>query len=149
MKLTDLQVITTDWNSHQKQLSEIRKTVFVEEQSVPVEMELDDYDLSAIHFLAVTDDKKTAIGTARLLKDGHLGRMAVLKPYRQQSVGRAMLLAAINFAQSHSYPALFLNAQISAAGFYEKAGFAKEGGEFMDAGILHIRMSKSLTADSL
>lgn len=149
MKLNDLQVITTDWNSHQKQLSEIRKAVFVEEQCVPVEMELDEYDLSAIHFLAVTDDKQTAIGTARLLNDGHLGRMAVLKPYRQQSVGWTMLLAAINFAQSHSYPALFLNAQTSAAGFYEKAGFAKEGEEFMDAGIPHIRMSKSLTADSL
>ncbi len=120
MKLNDLEVIKTSWNSHQKPLSEIRLSVFVEEQCVPVEMELDEYDLSAIHFLAVSNRQLTAIGTARLLSDGHIGRMAVLKPYRRPVSRMDMLLAAINFAQSHSYPALFLNAQTMLPAFMKK-----------------------------
>ena len=116
--------------------------MFVDEQHVPVELELDEHDATALHFLAFSDH--TPIATARLLVDGHVGRLAVLQPYRGQSVGRALLNHIIFTARNHMLKSLFLDAQVSATGFYEKAGFVKQGDVFMDAGIEHLRMYKQL-----
>ena len=145
MMKTDLKIITTSWHENQHILSKLRNKVFVEEQGVPEELEQDEQDPSALHFLAYIEPQHKAIATARLLNDGHVGRMAVLKAYRNQSVGKKILDAIIEIAKQKKLAELFLNAQIDAQGFYEKSGFVRQGDIFMDAGIQHIRMIKKLT----
>ena len=70
---------TVGFNNYIDEIKKIRTTVFIEEQNVPEELEWDEYDDTSTHFLAYYND--TPVGTARLLKDGHIGRMAILKDY--------------------------------------------------------------------
>ncbi len=128
-----------DWVSHKQSLSAIRETVFVHEQSVPATLEADANDVQYIHVLACLNDA-TPVGTARLLPDGLIGRMAVLQQYRKTGIGVAMLKALVAHARDNGLSQVFLNAQLSAEGFYKKVGFISEGDVFMDAGIEHRRM---------
>jgi len=147
MKLNNLKIIKTDWAHDAPSLTKIRHKVFVEEQQVPVELELDEHDLSADHFMALHEEKngeESPIAAVRLLKNGHIGRMAVLEPYRNLSVGRQLLDFVIKSAQDDGLDNLFLYAQLSAIGFYEKAGFTRQGDIFMDAGIKHMQMYKKI-----
>lgn len=84
------------------------------------------------------------IGTGRLLTDGHIGRMAVLPAWRGQGVGRALLNALLDCARAQGMCEVVLSAQTQALGFYERAGFRAEGPTYLDAGILHQRMSRQL-----
>ncbi len=121
----------------------IRLAVFVDEQKVPLDMEWDEWDARSLHALARLPDG-AAVGTGRLLPDGHIGRMAVLAPWRGQGVGAAMLAALMAEARARGLPRVVLHAQISALGFYEKAGFVPEGDPFEEAGIIHRVMSRVL-----
>ena len=132
------------WQDAQTQLSAIRSTVFIQEQNVPEALEWDGADAYASHVLAC-DAKGKAIGTARLLLHGnraHIGRMAVLKAWRKQGVGSALLACVIAEALRRGASAAFLNAQTTAVAFYARAGFVLEGVEFLDAGIPHYRMTR-------
>ena len=117
----------------------IRRIVFIEEQGVSVEEEVDGKDGEAIHLLAV-DAEGAPIGTARMLANGHIGRMAVLPKWRGRGVGSAMLKRLLATARRRQLPTPFLNAQVSAVNFYRRLGFETQGEEFMDAGIRHRRM---------
>jgi len=121
---------------------QIRKTVFIEEQHVPKDMEWDGLDNNCAHF--IVRHQSQAIATARLKSDGHIGRMAVLKPYRNSGVGSSLLAAAIEHARKLGLKKVYLHAQLSATDFYQKHGFEPEGKEFMDAGIPHRAMYKIL-----
>ena len=127
------------WDTLQKEASAIRLTVFVDEQKVPLEEELDAADAHCIHFVA-RDVEGQAVGCARLLPDGHIGRVAVLKALRGHGVGRALMQAAVAHARKLGFKTVALNAQTQAQGFYETLGFHAEGDGFPDAGIPHIRM---------
>ena len=70
-------VNTASWDNDEAAIKSVRIPVFVEEQNVPFERDFDSFDASAMHWLAV-DDRQSPIGTARMLSDGHFGRMAVL-----------------------------------------------------------------------
>jgi predicted GNAT family N-acyltransferase len=140
----DLQIISTDWAASQPVLSSIRYKVFVEEQQVPKEMEIDEEDGQAWHFLVMNNKNHQPVATGRLLENGHIGRMAVLKEYRNRKVGSRLLSAIIDEARKQKMNKIFLNAQLSAIGFYEKNGFTALGAEFMDAGIPHIKMTRTL-----
>ena len=118
--------------------SAIRHEVFVLEQQVPVELELDGFDAVSLH--AVAFDGDTALGTGRLLPDGHIGRMAVRRDARGAGVGSMLLRALMRQARQRGDTAVVLHAQLSARGFYERHGYAPEGAVFMDAGIAHIAM---------
>lgn len=144
MSKTDpaLQVICCDWQTHHQALEQIRRTVFIEEQSVPEELEWDDEDVSAWHFLAYIEDQ--AVGAARLLKSGQIGRMSVLKPYRRQGIGSALLHQAERTAAENQLQHLFLHAQTYIQAFYRSEGYSPRGDTFMDAGIPHIEMYKEL-----
>jgi len=135
----------TNWQSDAANLIAIRYKVFVEEQGVPEDLEIDDHDDKAWHFLAIDDDLNKPIATARLLADGHVGRMAVLEEYRSKKIGHLLLNSVLNLAKAKGIKALFLNAQLTAQRFYEKAGFETEGEIFIDAGIEHVRMIKQIT----
>jgi predicted GNAT family N-acyltransferase len=129
-----------NWQDDGLALRGVRETVFVHEQHVPVELEWDGLDMNCLHLLAV-DSAKNAIATARLLPDGVIGRMAVLREWRGRGVGGALLLRLLEEARKREIQQVTLNAQQYASGFYAKFGFRMAGKKFMDAGIPHIRMS--------
>ena len=135
-------VLITDWSSHQRELSAIRQAVFVDEQQVPPELELDALDATAIHALALLDG--APVGTGRLLADGRIGRMAVLKSARGKGIGEALLGALMQAAADQGMKEVQLHAQLHAMGFYEKAGFTAFGAVFDDAGIAHRAMRRAL-----
>lgn len=137
-------ILLTDWAHEQARLSRVRRAVFIDEQGVPEDMEWDADDAGAVHFLAV-DGNGQAIGCARLLPDGHLGRMAVLPAWRGRGVGRALLAAVLSAAQRRGYITLRLSAQTHAAAFYAREGFVAVGREYEEAGIPHVAMLKNLS----
>lgn len=130
------------WDELSAQASPIRFTVFVDEQKVPVELELDEFDPLSCHALALAGDE--AIGTGRLLPDGHIGRMAVLAGWRGRGVGALLLQALIDEAKRRGMARVVLNAQTHALGFYARFGFVPEGEEYEEAGLPHRTMSRSL-----
>lgn len=121
----------------------IRMTVFVEEQRVPVEIEWDDHDEKSLHALAY-DNKGRAVATGRLLPDGHIGRMAVLKEWRGKGVGGAILERLVAVAKGRGDREIELFAQTHALEFYRRYGFTESGPIFEEAGIPHQAMRKSL-----
>ena len=131
-------VVTGSWEKLGAAASAIRHEVFVVEQKVPVALELDAFDAVSLHALAT--DGETALGTGRLLPDGHIGRMAVRRAARGAGVGSMLLQALMRQAQRRGDTAVVLHAQLSAAGFYRRHGYIAEGDVFMDAGIEHIAM---------
>lgn len=137
-----MKIKTVLWRDAERQLSAIRRAVFIDEQCVPEELEWDGEDETALHVLVEEDGKP--IACARMLPDGHLGRMAVLKAYRGRGAGRLMLKTLLMEAEKLRRGRVFLNAQKQAAGFYAKYGFQQVGGEFLDANIPHVRMEKNL-----
>ena len=136
-------ITETDWARDAARLAAIRRTVFIDEQGVPEALEWDEHDAAALHLLAMADDV-TPIGCARLLPDGHVGRMAVLPAWRKQGVGQALLAAVMDAAQVRGHATLRLSAQTHAAGFYARAGFVVVGDEFEEAGIPHVAMQRTL-----
>ncbi len=129
----------------------VRMKVFVEEQAVPPEEEIDAYDVTAAHFLARLAADPTSsgiVGTARLLDKGHgvgkIGRVAVLREHRGQGVGALLMRCVEQAAQTAGYAELILEAQCHALPFYEKLGYTAEGDIFLDCNIEHRLMRKSL-----
>jgi predicted GNAT family N-acyltransferase len=123
------------------QVLTIRIRVFVKEQRVPAEIELDTDDQLAIHFLAIKSGK--AVGTARLvMKHGNakIGRMAVLKSYRRKGVGVQLLKHAVATARKLRARKIYLHAQVAVIDFYERMGFRTVGKVFDEAGIAHRKM---------
>jgi predicted GNAT family N-acyltransferase len=139
----DLVVEAADWNQDKADLIKLRGIVFVEEQNVPVSLEIDGMDSDCRHVKAVMNDQ--TIGTARLLPNGYIGRMCVLKLFRSQGVGKKMLECLIQQAfydQTTSAPMdqVTLNSQSSAIAFYQANGFSICSEEFIEANIVHQKM---------
>ena len=128
-----------DWATLGLDATAIRFEVFVDEQKVPAEIELDDMDAVCLHAVAY-DDFGAAIGTGRLLPDGHIGRMAVRQPGRGTGVGGAILSLLMDKARERGDTAVVLNAQTVAAPFYARHGFVQQGEVFEEAGIAHVEM---------
>ena len=123
------------WESARALAAPIRFEVFVREQRVPPEIELDAMDGQCLH--AIAFEGESAVGTGRLLPDGHIGRMAVLKSHRKRGVGAAMLERLIEAARTRGDREVALSAQVHAVPFYRAHGFVAEGAEYEDAGIAH------------
>jgi predicted GNAT family N-acyltransferase len=134
-----------DWHDRQDELKAIRKSVFIDEQHVPKELEWDGQDANCTQFLASVDARTVA--TARLTPQGQIGRMAVLAEYRGQHVGSKLLAAVIDHAKRSGHQQVFLHAQVNVIPFYERYGFITEGDIFMDAGIEHRTMRLALDDD--
>lgn len=123
----------------------IRRKVFVEEQSVPEDLECDAADATAVHLLATLDGRP--VGTARLLIDGpegKIGRVAILPDCRGTGAGAALMRAALVELRARGVTIARLGAQTHALGFYEKLGFTAHGPIYDDAGIPHRDMSRTL-----
>lgn len=139
----ELRVHLLDWESARARAAPIRYTVFVEEQKVPEESEIDDQDPQCVHALACDAAGRT-VGTGRLLPDGHIGRMAVLKEARHLGVGSALLTALMEEARRRGHAHAVLSAQTHAIAFYRRHGYAVVSGEYLDCGIPHVDMTCAL-----
>ncbi len=120
----------------------LRFEVFVNEQNVPPQIELDAEDTHALHIIA--EESGVAIGCARVIfseRDAHIGRLAVKKAYRGTGVGSKICRFITDYCLGQGYTHIWLNSQLHAVGFYEKLGFREQGEIFEEAGIEHIRMS--------
>ena len=135
-------VRTGAWSEFGAAAAAIRREVFVEEQRVPAELELDAWDAVSLHALATRDAR--VLGTGRLLPDGHIGRVAVVASERGRGIGRLLMQALVAAARRRGDTLVQLNAQIGARGFYEGLGFAASGPTYMEAGIEHLPMSMPL-----
>ena len=131
------------WEQAQPVAGPLRFAIFVGEQNVPPGIELDDLDAKCIHAVAYDVDNK-AIGTGRLLPDGHIGRMAVLRQWRGRGVGGRILEALIEKAREQGHKEVVLAAQAHAVGFYRAHGFAEEGREYLEAGLPHRDMRRAI-----
>lgn len=124
----------------------VRMRVFVAEQSVPAEEELDDEDATATHVIARHNE--LVVGTGRLLirAEGtcQIGRMAVDQPWRRQGVGGQLLLYLEQEARSQGMSQVMLHAQEYVKGFYAAHGYLERGELFLEAGIPHIEMRKEI-----
>lgn len=133
-----------EWEKGQADLLGIRREVFVDEQKVPEEMEIDGLDEVCVHVLAEDADGK-AIGTARLMPEGRVGRVAVLDSWRRCGVGAALMVKLENEAARQGMPRLVLHAQTWTVPFYQSQGYLVIGDEeFVEAGIPHLLMEKEL-----
>jgi predicted GNAT family N-acyltransferase len=146
IKIKDMSTYTiriANWQNDDQLFRSVREDVFVKEQQVPVEMEWDGFDSDSLHVLAI-DKNGRPIGTARLLPDGHIGRMAVLKEWRKKGVGSALLRRLLVEVEKRKFQQVALNSQRYAVDFYKKFGFQIEGDEFIDAGIPHVKMVRNM-----
>ncbi len=142
MQTYNFTIKEVSWDTHKDSIMMIREKVFVIEQHVPIEEEMDDLD-SECWFVLAEDKDGNPIGTGRLLPEGKIGRMAVLMEYRHQGIGSAILKALVEVARSQSIEGLYLHGQTHAKSFYNKHGFVEFGEEFDEAGIPHYKMRYS------
>jgi len=140
-----INIVLGDWDTCKADATVIRHAVFVQEQQVPIELEMDEHDAHCVHAVAY-NEQGVPLGTGRLLPDGHIGRMAVGADYRGLGVGSRLLRALIDEARLRQYMEVALSAQLHAQDFYARHGFVAEGQTYMDAGIEHVAMRHVLTA---
>ena len=136
--MSEIVIKTVGFKESFTDIEEIRTSVFIKEQHVPIEMEWDEFDNDSMHILAYYNNKP--VGTARLLNDGHIGRMAVLKDYRNRNIGQNMLKYILKLAKNKSMQRVQLSAQEHAVEFYKKYGFSVTSDVYLDAVIPHYDM---------
>ena len=141
--VTDISIQQADWETDQQQLTHVRTVVFIQEQQVPAELEMDGMDAKCQHVKAINCSGEV-VGTARLLPNYYIGRMCVLKDYRNMGIGGLMLNHFIDYARHNKIDVLMLNAQISAQSFYQNFGFIADSDIFMEADIEHVHMTLTL-----
>jgi len=137
-----LEILIKPWKEAQADAFLVRQEVFIHEQGVPAELELDEYDPLAAHALAYLDGR--CIGTGRMVNLGsgkaQIGRMAVLAQFRGAGTGTQILEQLIGMAKSQGTQTITLHSQVIAIPFYEKLGFEVQGPIYDEAGIPHRNM---------
>ena len=132
----------TDWTHDRADIEHVRRTVFIEERD-----EWDELDPVVTHALAYVGSaaaKRDLVGTGRLEPTGKIGRVAVLPQYRGTGAGVAIMRRLLDLAAERGFHEVYLNAQTSACGFYERLGFRADGPEFDEVGIPHQRMRRAV-----
>ena len=137
-----MEILLKSWKEAEVDAFLVRQEVFILEQGVPAELELDEFDLSADHVLVYQDAH--CIGTGRLLnlsaKQAQIGRMAVLAKFIGKGVGKQIMRKLVDLAASQGVRKIILHSQVSALPFYEKLGFQAQGKSYDEAGIPHRNM---------
>ena len=135
------------WADDRVQIQHVRRTVFIEEQRIEERDEWDELDPVVTHVLLFersASAKRDVVGTGRLEPTGKIGRVAVLPQYRGTGAGVAVMRRLLDLAAERGFTEVYLNAQVSAAGFYERLGFRADGPEFDEVGIPHQRMRRAV-----
>lgn len=138
-----MRVEITTFQACEEDIRYLRDSVFGEEQGVSRALDWDGKDNTCTQVL-VRNHEGDPIGTGRMLTDGKIGRLAVLKQWRGKGVGGEMLIALINEAKKKRFDQTYLHAQTHAIEFYRKFDFNAEGPEFEEAGIKHVKMIRHL-----
>ncbi len=138
-------IITRFVEPYATKIKLIRNTVFTNEQYIDSEIDFDGQDDHCIHVLIVKNGEY--IGTGRMLSDGHIGRLAILKEYRGQGLGAEMVQSLMDKAKSENMKRVYLGAQKHAIGFYGKLGFSVYGEPFIEVNIEHSHMEKNIYRD--
>ena len=131
-----------EYEKYASDIQKVRNEVFVIEQNVPIELEIDGNDENCIHVIVY--DSEEPIGTARMEKDGKVGRVAVLKKYRRSGIGKMIMDEIEKIAIKNGLSKIYFHAQTSAIPFYEKIGYLVTSDEYLEAGIKHRTMEKIL-----
>ncbi|WP_318401167.1 GNAT family N-acetyltransferase [Photobacterium leiognathi] len=140
--MVEIKIVAFD-DAHLGLIRTVREQVFIQEQQIDPEIEFDDLDSEAVHVLVM--DGEQPLGTGRILADGHIGRIAIMKSARGQGLGAKVVQALVEYAQQQGYPRVDLGAQTHAVDFYRKLGFMPYGDEFMEANIPHQAMEQMLS----
>lgn len=139
MKLVSFHLPSEYWAG----VKALRLAVFVDEMHVPLELEIDAHDQSALHLAFIEKDETLA--SLRILEkeqSAKIGRVAVAKSHRRQGLGTKLMQEAINYCQKNKLQSISLGAQTYITDFYAALGFQERGDVFLDAGIPHIEMIK-------
>jgi predicted GNAT family N-acyltransferase len=139
-----LRIDCSSWLCNGEWAKPVRRSVFIDEQGIDESEEWDEHDAHCLHALAWW--KEEVVGTARLLPEGKIGRMAVLPQYRNKGIGSAMLCALLAIAREKKMPVVRLSAQQQAVEFYRRHGFVPEGVPHEEVGIAHQWMVLDLTS---
>ncbi len=141
-----MEILLKSWKEAEVDAFLVRQEVFILEQGVPAELELDEFDSLATHALVYQDAR--CIGTGRLVnlsaKQAQIGRMAVLAKFRGKGIGKQILQKLVDLAASQGVQGIILHSQVSAIPFYEKLGFQAQGDVYDEAGIPHRNMMLTL-----
>ncbi|WP_318521058.1 GNAT family N-acetyltransferase [Photobacterium leiognathi] len=139
--MVEIKIVAFD-DAHRGLIRTVREQVFIQEQQIGPEIEFDGLDSEAVHVLVM--DGEQPLGTGRILADGHIGRIAIMKAARGQGLGAKVVQALVEYAQQQGYPRVDLGAQTHAVDFYRKLGFMPYGDEFMEANIPHQAIEQML-----
>lgn len=134
-----------DWEKARTTAGPIRYAIFFGEPDAPPGIELDEQDKDCVHAIAYSNADGKPVGTGRLMPDGTIGRMAVLKDWRRLGVGAALLDALTAEARKRDYKQVMVSVPLQAADFYRSNGFVADGKVFEEAGSLYEKMRKELT----
>ena len=136
-------ILTSTYAQYQSGIQLVRRKVFIEEQGIDPALEWDKFDDGAV-FAVALNPQDEVIGTARLLPQGKIGRMAVLIEYRRQGIASALLQQLLDVAKQQGHQHISLSAQQSVTDFYLKHGFAPIGQPHVEAGIPHQNMQRNM-----
>ncbi len=137
----NLEIKVVETEQELKSAYSLRRTVFVNEQNVPEEIEYDEYDHSALHVICKLGDRVVGTGRVVFFDDGaKIGRVAVLKEYRKQGIGTIITKKLIAISHNNDVENVYANVQLIARGFYAKLGFKEVGDIFYEADIKHVKM---------
>ncbi len=136
------EIIIGDYQKLKKECNLIRHLVFVMEQNVPHDLELDERDAVCTHLLLKLNNDYIGTGRIDLEKQGKIGRLAVLSAFRNKGYGQVILHNLELIAKENNLSGVWLNAQKQSLNFYLKSGYTVVGDEFLEANIIHIRMNK-------
>lgn len=138
-----LEVSLADWASDQAAIRAVRNRVFSDEQGIDQALDFDGRDRECVQVLARLGDGRV-VGTARMLPDGHVGRIAVLEGWRGRGVGTRLVECLTRVARARGFDEIYLHSQSQAAGFYARLGYETRGEPFTEAGIEHVMMVRKL-----
>lgn len=138
--MSEIVIRPAHWETDRAALLAVRRAVFIIEQDVPEELEVDGEDPACHHVVAEAGGRP--VGTARMMDDGHIGRVAVLRAYRGTGIGSGLLRALVDHGAALGIAGYYLHAQVSALPFYEKLGFVPQGPVFDEAGLPHRLMAR-------
>ena len=141
--LNALQVLLATWEQDSAAIRAVRNAVFSVEQGISETLDFDGRDHDCVHVLARVGEGEI-IGTARMLPDGHVGRIAVHKEWRGQGMGTRLVEYLTEVARDRGFAEIHLHSQVQAAGFYSRLEFEARGDTFMEADIEHVLMVRIL-----
>lgn len=139
------EIIIGGYQELKKECNLIRHRVFVMEQNVPPDLELDDRDSVCIHLLLKLDNDYIGTGRIDLEKEGKIGRLAILSSFRKQGYGKMILDNLESIAKENKLNFVWLNAQKQSLNFYIKSGYTASSDEFLEANIIHVKMIKKFS----